>query len=256
MKINSNLSQTILFLAAISAFSINTKAELFVGSSTNVNSLVIASNEVILISAVRISSQNGGYGQINLNGTPLPFHYGQIEHDEEYSGSKFALAGPATLSFPAASGTNSVPVCIGFQRIQGTSIKSTAASANALMQIPAGKTCHFFSPIGAIENYNNLVAIQTSSDTVSNIYIAGGEEFTGPVTLNLANFDPNYNSSWIYSFYLTDDSLALPSGVLQGSTGSFVITVEKSTNLTNWSPVMVQATGADQSAFYKLNFSH
>jgi hypothetical protein len=272
MEINQTLSIKVSFLAAAFMLSLGARAEIFLGSNTNVNSLVVASNEVILISAIRGDNASSSYqGQINLNGT---IQTNILFLDFDLYGQKYALAGPATLSFPANSGTNSLPVCVCFQRIRGTSIQSVFWSPNTTttIQVPAGKTCHFFKPFPSLPAFNNpsgevlapvspLISVQTVSGVVSNIWFFGGEEFTGSATITFGGYyyapqkivlpDP-----YVISFYQTDDALNLPSGVLQGSTGSFVITVEKSTDLTHWSPEIIQVTGDDQAAFYRLNFSH
>ena len=255
MKINQTSSRKVLILTTAFLISLSVRAEIFLGSSNSVNSLVVASNEVILISAARIefNSDNMGSfsGQINLNGTMQPL--GIYDTGEK----PLALAGPATLNFPADSGTNSLPVCICFQRITGSSIQSlyvpVGGSTNSFpsIQIPAGKTCHFFCPVGY--SYSGFVNVQTGSNTVNNIQILGGEEFSGPANLT---FSGALFSGAVVSFYQTDDALNLPNGVLQGSTGSFVITVEKSADLKNWSPTMIQSTGESRAAFYRLNFSH
>jgi hypothetical protein len=184
-----------------------------------------------------------------------------------WSGSErpLALAGPATVTFPSDSGTNSLPVCICFQRIQGTAIQSLyvpSSGSSTVVQVPAGKVCHLFLPISSFsgdDTENEIFAnVQTTSNSVSNIPIFGSEEFPGTANLIFKN-EPMYGDSLgsIVSFYLTDgNTLTLPNGVLQAPTGSFVITVEKSTDLTHWSPVIIQPTGNDLAAFYRLNFSH
>ena len=267
MKASLILIRAVFVLTAIFGFLFGAKAEIFIGSSTNVNSLVVASNEVILISAIRNENFYSYYfGEINLNGTT------QEVAILDLTSHKYALAGPAILSFPYISfpnlfATNSYPVCVSFQRIRGTSIQSVFFSTNTTttIQVPAGKTCHLFAPFPSYANYPPsgyypttapLISVQTGSDVVSNIFFFGGEEFSGPAAITFGNYNQFGSLAYVISFYQTDDALNLPSGVLQGSTGSFVITVEKSADLAHWSPVMIQATGDDQAAFYRLNFSH
>src|SRR5665213_131318 len=260
MKIKQTSSRTISLFIAAFMFSLGVRAEIFLGSNTSVNSLVVASNEVILISATRIDycSSADIVCQISWNGTT------QSLAMDRYNEKPSALAGPATLTFPSSSGTNSLPVCICFQRIQGTTIQSLYVPSEGLsapFQVPAGKTCHVFWPISDYSLGDACVSanIQTSSNAVNNLVIMGDEEFPGPATLtfnypNPYSLDPSAGA--VVSFYLTDDSLNLPAGVLQGPTGSFAITVEKSTDLKNWSPTMIQSTGESHAAFYRLNFSH
>jgi hypothetical protein len=47
-----------------------------------------------------------------------------------------------------------------------------------------------------------------------------------------------------------------PQGLaIQGPTGAFQIAVEKSINLTNWSPTILQDVRDDQKAFYRLRIT-
>ena len=217
MKIKQTSTRKVLLLITALLISLGVRAEIFLGSNTNVNSLVVASNEAILISAMRIDFAYDGsdfplHGQINLNGTMQSLGL-------DYS-SGYALAGPATLNFPADSGTNSLPVCICFQRITGSSIHSlympvyNSTNSFPSIQIPAGKTCHFFHPIFEYPDGFMYVNVQTGSTTVSNILISGGEEFSGPVNLTFWGGGGNFGA--VVSFYQTDDALNLPNGILQG----------------------------------------
>ncbi|HEY5040562.1 MAG TPA: hypothetical protein VIK53_01005 [Verrucomicrobiae bacterium] len=238
----------VIFFAVAFASSPDVQAEIFIGSNTSVNTLTVASNEAILISSIKIPLDVDGIQfHLDLNGTNLT----NTTYDIKTYGQPRAVAGPATLSFPSNSGTNSVPVCLCFQRIHGTSIRSLAIPANTTntLQVPTGMTCHILQQIDEFDP--PLASIQVNSNTVSGLFIGGGEEFSGPATLTIGSQHDNF-----VSYYLTDDSVNVPNGVLQGPTGSFVITVEKSTDLIHWSPVIFQPTGNDQSAFYRLNFSH
>src|ERR1039457_3778959 len=101
MKAILTLIRAVFIVTATFVFLFGAKAEIFIGSSTNVNSLVIASNEVILISAARIATiyvEMSIAGKINLKGTM------QSLGMDSFCEKPLALAGPATLSFPADSG--------------------------------------------------------------------------------------------------------------------------------------------------------
>jgi len=58
----------------------------------------------------------------------------------------------------------------------------------------------------------------------------------------------------IFTYYFTDDFLQFTAeGYIKSPTGTFEVLVEKSTDLTQWLPVMVQNTAtADSKAFYRL----
>jgi hypothetical protein len=83
-----------------------------------------------------------------------------------------------------------------------------------------------------------------------------GAEFTGPVEITLTDLNPPANEASVLSYYFTEDFLVTPNfGFLQGPTGAFEITVEKTVDLTNWYPVSVQNTSDDQKAFYRLRLA-
>ena len=101
MKASLILIRAVFVLTAIFGFLFGAKAEIFIGSSTNVNSLVVASNEVILISAIRNENFYSYYsGEINLNGTTQEVAILNL------TSHKYALAEPAILSFPYISFPN------------------------------------------------------------------------------------------------------------------------------------------------------
>lgn len=226
------------------------RGEVFLGSSNGINSLVVASNEVIIISSLKYK-YDAIYGQINIQGTNKTFYFNQSNVQLAPS----ALAGPAILSFP--DGTNSLPVCISFKRLTGTSIRSSVIASTNVTQItvPSGQTCHFFGPTdnGIINSFQ----ISDGTNSADNLLLRGGEEFAGPVTIGFkleSNPSNNANCS-IVSYYFTDNFTSIPTGVVQGGTGSFMVSVEKSSNLIDWSPVILQPMSDDQKAFYRLKFS-
>ncbi len=77
-------------------------------------------------------------------------------------------------------------------------------------------------------------------------------EFTGPGTLYLnSGVFPPYAK--FISYFMAENAVALPGqGVLIGPSGSFAITVDKSSELKNWSPVIMQTTSDSAQAFYRL----
>jgi len=85
--------------------------------------------------------------------------------------------------------------------------------------------------------------------------VFGGEEFTGPLTVTIQNVGHS-GLTMAFSYYLLEDFFVVPhSGLLQGPTGNFDITIEKSADLTNWFPAVIHPTSDDQQAFYRLKLS-
>lgn len=85
-------------------------------------------------------------------------------------------------------------------------------------------------------------------------------EFSGPLEIELTVPESrvlgDFEFAAVYSYYFTEDFLVAPEfGFLQGPSGAFEIAVEKSVDLTNWFPVMLQNTSNDQKAFYRLRLT-
>jgi hypothetical protein len=78
-------------------------------------------------------------------------------------------------------------------------------------------------------------------------------EFPGPVT-----FSTTLGWSGVLSYLLTDDTdaVALPAvGPVGVPAGGSQLVVEHSTNLTNWSPVVLQPIGGAEKEFYRFRIS-
>jgi hypothetical protein len=77
-------------------------------------------------------------------------------------------------------------------------------------------------------------------------------EFTGPGTLWLSSgvFYPNGK---FISYFIAEDGFVLPDQrAMVGPNGSYAILVEKSVDLSTWSPVLLENTADDAKAFYRL----
>jgi hypothetical protein len=271
MNITRSLS---LILASV--FSCH--GEIFISSTNQANSLTIASNEVLLISSamhagiVNRSSFSPTIDAPEVQawitiagnaGADLPFRF-----DKKAQHGPLAIAGPAQLKFHLNT-TESDPLLISFDRVQGSAIHSvyvTNSAAQPLqssptIDVPAGKTCHFFPPIFTTASYDYNVAVTVISGTnmVPLLSLKGGEEFAGPVTLSLtyiSDLAQGTPDGAIVSYYFNEDSIVLPEmKLVAGPTGSFAITVEKSTDLTNWHPVAVQTTSSDRQTYYRLRIT-
>jgi hypothetical protein len=77
-------------------------------------------------------------------------------------------------------------------------------------------------------------------------------EFTGPGTLTLhSGVLPPYAK--FISYFIAEDGFAIPNQrFIAGPSGSYAITVEKSFDLSHWSPVLFENTADANQAFYRL----
>lgn len=171
-------------------------------------------------------------------------------------GRPVALAGPMEILFKD-SGSH----LLSYTKLIGNSIKSQVLNNGHTnrISVPEGKTLRFFSFVPNALGFNASVGVRLEKGTnsfslYSSASLRPGAEFTGPVDIVLSEYDSDI--ACVVSYYLTEDFLVLPDGgFLQGPTGAFEISVEKSADLTNWFPVMVQNTSNDQKAFYRLKLA-
>jgi hypothetical protein len=167
---------------------------------------------------------------------------------------KAALSGPLELVK-----TNSGNSIISYQFLSGSPIVSeviTSHSTNSI-NVPSGKTIKFLPPIGLESGIS--VSMQKGQKTIGgDLRIEGGEEFAGPLTIDLFLTKPQIytNKAAVFSYFFTEDALVLPElKLLQGPTGNFQIGVDKSSDLTNWFPVIIHNTADEQKAFYRLRLT-
>ncbi len=219
-------------------------AEIFCGVTSNTNRLTVATNESILISSAH--NQNG-------NTVAYALHVANgITNGQTYIGGPSPLANPVAIAGPCelVFTNNSL---ISFKRVQGTNIQTVILPPShppiqQLINVPEGKTIRFFTPcVGSSQN-----SLQCGGILFSNVLLYGNEEFSSPMTVTFTGQEINGYLT-IYSYYFIEDFLALPGlGLLQGPTGNFELSVEKTTDLSNWFPVIVQNTSSDQKAFYRI----
>jgi hypothetical protein len=179
--------------------------EIFIGSSNQVNSLVVASNETIIISAALDSGDDvGGFpANLSVNGTLQKFRF------DTYLNKPVEIAGPATLTFPSDPPTNSLPVMISFQRVKARGIHSIyipSDGTSMAIDVPVGKTC-FFAPAIADNNGGLPVlrlSVQTTNGILSNLPSYGGQQFSGPASL-LVSFQGcgcGYGGGAVVTYYI------------------------------------------------------
>lgn len=252
------MKKSFLLLTSILCLVASASAELFVGSNTEVNQIIVPSNHVMIISSVRFG-RTADFNQMDegatvrivtgsSTNTVLFRDYGFREPVLRY-----AITGACEVSFPANFGAQDVsaPVVVSYKLVQGTQIRSivTQPEVSSVIEIPAGKTARFFPPSATQDDEG--VAIQKGGNTVYDVNLVYGNEISGPATVTLPN-----RTSVLISYFFTEDFVVLPDlGYIQGPTGSFEISVEKSTDMLAWSPVVVHGTASDQKSFYRLKLT-
>jgi hypothetical protein len=207
-------------------------------------SISIATNEAILITTL------GG-------GDPMMDIYvdGQQCSPDTMSldrGFRYAIGGAHTV-------TVSNNIYLTFQRLQGSSIKTIVLTNSGglpggvtnFFYIPAGKTVQFFHPLAYMSSLQGYIHPEGSGNTYTLFSMMSSSDYPhpsicGPVIVEVSGLG-------VVSYYLTDEILQLPpQGFLQTPAPALEVNVEKSYNLTNWTPVGAFNTSAETGAFYRL----
>jgi hypothetical protein len=215
--------------------------ETFIGPTTSTNRLLIPTNSAIIITATFGDFTNSTQVQLD-GGTPFI----QPLFTPLESGTVYALAGPAELIFSNA-------VLITFYRLTNSAIYSQGIANDPIgIPIASNKTMHVFgvpAPVNASFNRLNSEGGGTLSFMLEPNRPA---EFTGPGTLFL-NSGVFFPYAKFISYFIAEDGFTLADKrALAGPTGSFAISVEKSVDLSTWSPVLMQNASDPVKSFYRL----
>lgn len=247
--------RTHIILSTCLLLTAQARAETFLGWPASSTPLTVASNEAIVISTIsvpRYSTRAHCWGSIN----------GQSFSCEIYCPSvgEWALAGPATINFEAGNYTTAPVVC--FKRLSGSGIQSVYTPKEAVtnsISVPEGKVCRFFVPFGYSPSFTEAaisvpIMADFGTNSVGPVFLRGREELTGLRSFSILSDTEGIGS--VVSFYFTDEALQLPDGLaVQAPTGDYTVTVEKSLNLTNWFPSVIQSATSAEKAFYRLKIS-
>lgn len=250
------------------------RADMLLITSTNsASQITVASNQVLIISAVRPSTLQvdaSPYIPTEVDGATFATNGIQYPFVLPCNNQRpLAWAGPVTISFPTTNNPGAInhgPYLISYQLIQSTNIQTiiipqtNSSPGQFAFQIPAGRNAHFFSPLSLVIHGGSFVG---GTVTVSNAtqyiqaVITGGEEIPGPATVTVGqSLLPYFPFCEVYSYYLTDSFVAAPeAGYIQGGTGKFQIAIESSQDLTNWTQVITYPTSSSQKGFYRMKVS-
>ena len=216
--------------------------ETFIGPTTATNRLLVPTNSAIIITATFGDFTNSTQVLLGDSGTPfIQSYFAPLEN-----GTVYALAGPAELIFSNA-------VLFTFYRLTNSAIYSQGIANDPIgIPIASNKTLHVFG-----------VPAPVSASFSRPISAGGGNlsfmlepnqpaEFTGPGTLFL-NSGVLFPYAKFISYFIAEDGFALPDQrAIAGPSGSFAISVEKSVDLTTWSPVLMGNTSDATKALYRL----
>ena len=223
-----------IFIASVSAFALG---ETFIGPTTPSNRLLVSSNSAIIITATFGNFTNTT--DVVLGG----FQFTQSSFAPLENGNSYALAGPAELIFSNA-------VVISYYQVTNSAIRTQSIGNDPIgIAIAPNKTMRLFGVPAPVNASFSRFGGSFVSFTLQPNQPA---EFTGPGTLALNSgvFPP---MAKFISYFIAEDGFTLPNQrAIAGPSGSYAITVEKSSDLSTWSPVLMQNTSDPNKAFYRL----
>jgi len=254
------MKPAIVALAVLTSFSLRSSAELFSSSTNFVQTLTVASNEVIFVSSVSFTPTAGGCKASILQSNIL--HEILIADEPWYPQAEnlhlTALAGPLLLQCPKNN------IHLEFQRVLLTNVFTvfTTGSNSIALDIPPGRSVRFIevqsNPVYEFPpTYITRSAHLTMSNSVTTTskFIFGGETFSGPLTATVRageEFGGPVSGAMITYCY-TEEFATIPAvGAIQVPAGQSQIQVEKSDDMQNWRTVFFNQTPADTRGFYRL----
>lgn len=212
--------------------------------------ITIATNETILITPLGGLSGPGGPNiLLLLDGVDVsisPFGYSVP--------GVYALTGPHSLIVTNRFGSPQYFDFVTFQRITNSPIQTilnTAGTTNVI-NVSSGRTIQLFPPMGIVGSImveppgsTNWLAFGTFSTYPS-------PSITGPATFAVS-VPVGSAQGTALSYYFTDEVVQFPpSGLLTVPAPILEVNIEKSYDLTNWTPVATFHTDAESKAFYRL----
>jgi hypothetical protein len=214
------------------------QGETFIGPTTATNRLLVPGNSAIIITATfgdftnsTLVAQGGGAAFPMSYFAPLQ------------NGTEYALAGPAELVF------SNVSLITYYQLTNAAIITQTIANDPIPITIASNQTLRLFGVPASV----NADFLRPGSGSVAfTLEPCQLAEFTGPGTLSLnSGVLPPYTK--FISYFIAKDGFTIPNQrFVAGPTGSFAVTVEKSSDLSTWSPVLLENTMDATQAFYRL----
>jgi hypothetical protein len=224
------------------------RAETLFGPGT----INIATNQAIVITTPPVSDMDNSI-DFYLDGVAMKFDLMMNGWNPRYF-----IAGPHAL-------TLSNHCFITFQRLEGSAVKTIVClypSTNSI-HVPAGKTIQFLARSRSENNGLRTTAVSTNSLDPYPLYYTSnprndyagtsGPALSGPCDIYLILEDTGYGSPLFVSYYFTDEVLQLPpTGFQPTPAPALEVNIEKSNDLTNWTPTAAFNTDAEARAFYRL----
>lgn len=248
----------VVVLAACLSLVSAARAESFSSTTSPVNTLTIASNEVIFISGFATSLPFECIAIITQGNISNAVLFADYDLAGKARSTVQALAGPLQIQFP------SVSVHMEFRRVQMTNVFTAFVgdSTGPNVNITAGQAINFFKPVAwttpsFVSTWHAKLSLSNSVVSFTTV-IQGGEAFTGPLSLQIraGHTDESQYSKGLVTYFLTEEFAAIPAvGAIQVPPGQAQIQIEKSQDLVNWRTVFFNTINDSERGFYRLKIA-
>lgn len=221
-------------------------------------SLVLNSNEFILFSDFEFGAGYGpNHDAMLLDGqlVHMPNQFSTVQPHP--SDAPYAIAGPITINLTNTAFFN-------YQRLSGPLLRTVVIPTNdvVLIDVPTNRDVVFFpanSGSDSIQPLQASIEPPGSTNTYRSIGKIGGlwpQRYSGPLRIRLSGAVSWDSSFFFVTYYFTDASVQPLPHLVSGLPGAALeISVEKSGNLTNWTPTALINAVADTNSFYRLRIS-
>ena len=261
MKTSMKTTKSLLGILTITAaLAVSVQAQTLFGPGT----IIIGTNETILITTLNAGSDVPDDGAPNLliDGVDVS-HYDHNPYGAIPSPGFYAITGPHTITvtnFGFSGSTNPNDFFVSFQRITNSPIHTVFVNgispSTNFINIPAGETIQLLPPLG-----NSSIPIMIQPQNSTNWFNWNpwntsqgfpSASVTGAATIAVGS-SQELNGGIALSYYFTGEVVQFPpSGLLNLSTPILEVNIQKSYDLTNWTPSATFHTDAEAKAFYRL----
>jgi hypothetical protein len=232
---------TLLLTLSLGTAFLRAAAETFYGPSVGTNKLIIATNEVAIITSVIA-------GDV-LSGDIMASNSSYAVRLPPSGSARYAVAGPAELRVTA-------PCAIYFRRIQNAPVKMALLAGNdttngAVVSVPAGKTVELFGSMNGDVVVNAYLSKNGAGSNL--VQVTAGTRLDGPVDLRF--FTTTAINTATYSWWFAEDVFQNPNLLMTAQNQSPQIIVEKSSDLQGWIPVGFFGQSLGSNTFYRLRIA-
>ena len=234
--------QIFRFVALLLMTSLLSDAETFFGYTTPTNRLIIGSNEAIVVYASNLDEvlflKDGATNAIRLDmGDPA-------------SVRTPAFAGPAEFLLYLTNGLP--PALVSFKRIKNGGIHTqvTEYGKSNVISVASNEVIRFFQP--TLNNSDWQYAEFKRGTLIATMAIQNNLEVSGPMEITFFGAEAAGTAA-TFSYCSVGQFRVMPE-FIEVPPGAFELRVEKSTDLTNWFSIVVNARSEDTKAFYRMRF--